>query len=43
MSNQLFREGGPYNIRRIGQDRYAMSVDLPIDAMGMTSRASAAG
>lgn len=38
MSEEIFRQGGPHNIRRTGQDRYTMSVPMPTDEMGMTSR-----
>lgn len=38
MSDEIFREGGPYSIRRTGHDRYTMKVSMPTDEMGMTSR-----
>jgi len=36
--SELFREGGPHNIRRTGTDQYEMSVALPADADGMLER-----
>lgn len=38
MSHEIFRQGGPHNIRRTGRDQYTMSVEMPTDAMGMTAR-----
>lgn len=38
MSHEIFRQGGPYNIRRTGHDQYTMNIKLPTDAMGMTAR-----
>lgn len=38
MNNSLFREGGPYKIRRTGRDNYTMNIPLPKDADGRTAR-----
>lgn len=38
MSDKLFKEGGPHNIRRIGPEQYSMSVSLPSDEDGRTAR-----
>ena len=38
MGNELFREGGPHNIRRTGRDKYQMSVSIPKGQDGMTAR-----
>src|SRR3990172_308942 len=38
MSDKLFREGGPHNIRRTGPDQYSMNVSLPKDDDGRTAR-----
>ena len=38
MGNDLFRPGGPYNIRRGGGNEFTMSVPLPADEQGMTAR-----
>jgi hypothetical protein len=38
MGNELFREGGPHNIRRTGRDKYEMSVSIPKGQDGMTAR-----
>jgi len=38
MSDKLFREGGPHNIRKIGANQYSMSVSLPKDEDGRTAR-----
>lgn len=34
MMSKLFNEGGPYNIRKAGQDEYTMSISLPTDEDG---------
>jgi hypothetical protein len=34
MRNSLFREGGPYNIRRVGNDQCSSSISVPADADG---------
>ena len=39
VSHELFRRGGPHNIRRTGHDQYTMQIKLPTDAVGMTVRA----
>lgn len=38
MSDELFREGGPHNIRRTGSDQYSMSIPLPRDGDGRMAR-----
>lgn len=37
MSN-IFREGGPHKIKRVGSDQYQMSISLPPDADGRLAR-----
>ncbi len=39
MSQSLFNEGGPHEIRRTGQHTYKMNIVLPKDADGRTARA----
>lgn len=38
MSDSIFQEGGPYNTRRIGTDKYEMSIQIPPDVDGMVGR-----
>lgn len=38
MSEKLFREGGPLNVRRTGRDQYTMQVTPPSDAEGRVAR-----
>ncbi|MFN0006383.1 MAG: hypothetical protein ACKVXR_00630 [Planctomycetota bacterium] len=38
MSSELFREGGPHNIRRVGRDQYQLSVNIPEDSAGLMAR-----
>lgn len=38
MHEKLFREGGPYTVRRTGRDNYTMSIPLPTDAEGRIAR-----
>ena len=38
MSDKLFREGGPHNVRKTGPDQYSMNVSLPKDEDGRTAR-----
>jgi len=38
MGKKIFREGGPNKIRRVGQDKYTMTVPLPKDADGRVAR-----
>lgn len=38
MTDELFRRGGPHNIRKTGRDQYTMQIKLPTDAVGMTAR-----
>lgn len=39
MSESIFREGGPLNIRKTGSDKYIMNVSLPVDRDGRVARA----
>lgn len=43
MSDEIFREGGPHNIRRTGPNKFTMSVTLPKDADERTARACPSG
>jgi hypothetical protein len=36
--SELFRTGGPHNIRRTGPDRFELSVSIPKDSDGRTAR-----
>lgn len=36
--SELFREGGPFDIRKTGRDQYSLSVPLPKDADGRIDR-----
>jgi len=38
MANELFKEGGPHNIRKTGPTQYNMTVSLPTDEDGRTAR-----
>lgn len=38
MSDNLFQEGGPHHVRRIGADRYEMRVSIPPDEQGLVAR-----
>ena len=38
MRESLFREGGPYDVRRVGADQYSMQVPIPEDADGRIAR-----
>jgi hypothetical protein len=38
MSDGLFEEGGPLNVRRTGQDKYEMRISIPTDEDGMVGR-----
>ena len=38
MRGKLFKEGGPYNIRRSGPDEYTMTVSIPPDEDGRIAR-----
>ena len=35
---ELFRRGGPHNIRKTGHDQYTMNISLPADAEGVIGR-----
>lgn len=37
-TNKLFRQGGPYQTRRIGPDQYEMSIPIPADEDGFIGR-----
>lgn len=39
MSFEIFQQGGPLNAKRVGQDRYSMSISLPKDTDGRVARA----
>lgn len=43
MTDELFRRGGPHNIRKTGRDQYTLQVKLPTDAVGMTARECTSG
>ena len=38
MTDSLFREGGPYRIRRTGHDQYTFNITLPTDEHGRIAR-----
>jgi len=38
MSHELFREGGPYRVRKTGHDSYEMSISIPPGPDGMLAR-----
>jgi hypothetical protein len=38
MQEPLFREGGPHQIRRVGNDQHEFSITIPTDADGMAGR-----
>lgn len=38
MSDSMFKEGGPYNTRRIGRDKYELTIPIPSDADGLVGR-----
>lgn len=38
MSDSLFEEGGPLNVRRTGHDNYEMRISIPTDEDGMVGR-----
>jgi hypothetical protein len=38
MRNRVFREGGPYRVKRTGSDQYTMSISIPSDEDGRTAR-----
>lgn len=38
MSKDLFKTGGPYNIRKEGQDQYRFTINVPTDELGMAGR-----
>jgi len=38
MRDSLFRQGGPFDIRRVGADEYSMRIPIPEDPEGRTAR-----
>lgn len=38
MTKRLFREGGPHNVKRLGNDQYQMSITMPKDGDGRVAR-----
>ena len=38
MSSELFRQGGPHNVRRTGSETYEFSISVPKDQHGRTAR-----
>lgn len=38
MSDGVFKEGGPYQIKRIGTDKFSMQMSIPADADGFVGR-----
>jgi len=38
MSDSIFKEGGPFNIRRTGKDQFTMNVSIPTDEHGRIAR-----
>jgi len=38
MSDGIFKEGGPYQIRRMGSDKFSMRMSIPPDADGFVGR-----
>lgn len=38
MTKRLFREGGPHNIKHLGNDQYQMSITMPKDDEGRVAR-----
>jgi hypothetical protein len=38
MSESIFREGGPHNVRRTGQNEYRMNISIPTDVDGLLGR-----
>lgn len=36
--SELFKTGGPHNIRRVGSNEYSMSISIPTDSDGMVAR-----
>jgi hypothetical protein len=38
MSNKIFKEGGPHNIKKVGQDQYELSINIPTDEDGRVAR-----
>lgn len=38
MSDEVFKEGGPYHIKRVGPDKISMQMSVPADADGLVGR-----
>lgn len=38
MSNKVFKEGGPHNIKKVGPHQYELSINIPIDEDGRVAR-----
>ena len=38
MSDGVFKEGGPYHIKRVGSDQFSMQMSIPADADGLVGR-----
>ncbi|PKN62611.1 MAG: hypothetical protein CVU57_23470 [Deltaproteobacteria bacterium HGW-Deltaproteobacteria-15] len=38
MRTRIFREGGPYGVKKTGPDQYTMSISIPSDEDGRTAR-----
>lgn len=38
MSNKIFKEGGPHNIKKVGPDHYKMSISMPPDKEGRVAK-----
>ena len=34
MNDGIFKEGGPYKVKRVGMDKYSMQMSIPADADG---------
>ncbi|MBN1189468.1 MAG: hypothetical protein JXA46_06940 [Dehalococcoidales bacterium] len=38
MNDGIFKEGGPYKVKRVGMDKYSMQMSIPADADGFVGR-----
>lgn len=38
MDQDLFQEGGPYNVKKIGHAQYSLSIPVPTDQFGLSGR-----
>jgi len=43
VKNSLFREGGPYNIRKTGPEEHSLSIPIPADECGRVARTCPSG